>query len=38
VHAELACGTPPAPRADTLAALAMLLPRHSSSSTDSTLL
>lgn len=24
VHAELACGTPPAPRADTLAALAML--------------
>lgn len=26
VHAELACGTPPAPRADTLAALAMLRP------------
>lgn len=26
VHAELACGTPPAPRASTLAALAMLRP------------
>ncbi len=26
VHAELACGTPPAPRMDTLAALAMLRP------------
>ena len=24
VHAELACGTPPAPRADTLSALSML--------------
>lgn len=26
VHAELACGTPPAPRTDTLASLAMLRP------------
>ncbi|MEN2388091.1 PIN domain-containing protein [Comamonas sp. A7-5] len=31
VHAELACGTPPAPRADTLAALAMLRPSQEAS-------
>ena len=31
VHAELACGTPPAPRADTLAALAMLRPSQQAS-------
>jgi len=31
VHAELACGTPPAPRRDTLAALAMLRPSQEAS-------
>lgn len=34
VHAELACGTPPAPRADTLAFLAMLRPSKEATTSE----
>lgn len=34
VHGELACGTPPAPRTETLAALAMLRPCKETSTSE----